>query len=81
MGGVELAPERKMSELGDRLSVPSGDEVVQSWMDSMQLLSLSEHPYLEAVQRWKKRAKVVVKWTGFVARATTAKTLLCEQIG
>ena len=45
---AELAPERKTSELGDGLPVPFGDEEVQSWLDSMQLLSPSEHPYPEA---------------------------------
>jgi hypothetical protein len=44
----ELASERKTSELGDGLLVPYGDEEVQSWLDSMQLLSPSEHPYPEA---------------------------------
>jgi hypothetical protein len=33
------------------------------------------------VQQRKKRAEVVVKWTGFDARATAMRTLLCEQIG
>jgi hypothetical protein len=45
---VELTSERKTSELGDGLPVPFGNEEVQSWLDSMQLLSLSEHPYPEA---------------------------------
>jgi hypothetical protein len=45
---AELASERKTSELGDGLPVPYGDEEVQSWLDSMQLLSPSEHPYPEA---------------------------------
>jgi hypothetical protein len=31
------------------------------------------------VQRWKKRTEVVAKWTGFVVRATTTRTLLYEQ--
>jgi hypothetical protein len=48
MEGAELASERKTSELGDGLPVPFGDEEVQSWLDSMQLLSPSEHPYPEA---------------------------------
>jgi hypothetical protein len=46
--GAELASERKTSELEDGLPVPFGDEEVQSWLDSMQLLSPSEHPYPEA---------------------------------
>jgi hypothetical protein len=33
-----------------------------------------------AVQRRKKRAEIVAKHTGFVARATAARTLLCKQI-
>jgi hypothetical protein len=41
-------PERKTSEQGDEILVPRGDEEVQSWLDSTQLLSPSEHPYLEA---------------------------------
>jgi hypothetical protein len=40
--------EQKTSELRDGLPVPRGDEEIQSWLDSMQLLSPSEHPYLEA---------------------------------
>jgi hypothetical protein len=46
--GAELASERKTSELGDELLVPFSDEEVQSCLDSMQLLSSSEHPYPEA---------------------------------
>jgi hypothetical protein len=48
MGGAEFAPKRKTSELGDGLPVPRGDKEVQSWLDSTQLLSPSEHPYPEA---------------------------------
>jgi hypothetical protein len=48
MGGVELVPERKTSEQGDEILVHRGDEEVQSWLDSTQLLSLSEQPYSEA---------------------------------
>jgi hypothetical protein len=85
-GAEELASEQKTSELGDGLPVPFGDEEVQSWLDSMQLLSPSEHPYPEAsalillaqvaMQRRKKRAEVVAKWMRFVARATCTRTLL-----
>jgi hypothetical protein len=32
------------------------------------------------VQRRKKRAEIVAKWTRFVARATATRTLLCEQM-
>jgi hypothetical protein len=45
---AELASERKTSELGDGLLVAFADKEVQSWLDSMQLLSPSEHPYPEA---------------------------------
>ena len=46
--GAELAPKRKTSELGDGLPIPFGDEEVQSWLNSMQVLSPSEHLYAEA---------------------------------
>jgi hypothetical protein len=46
--GAKLAPKRKTSELRDVVPVPRADAEVQSWLDSMQLLSPSEYPYLEA---------------------------------
>jgi hypothetical protein len=88
--GLELALEQKTSELGDGLPVPFGDEEVQSWLDLMQVLSTSEHPYPEAIALillasggapTEEADGGYCKMTGFVAIATDARTLLCEQIG
>jgi hypothetical protein len=56
----------------------------------MQLLSPSEHPYQEASTlillagggaTTKEAGGDCCEMDGFVARATAARTLLCEQIG
>jgi hypothetical protein len=82
--------ERKTSKLGDRLPVPFGDEEVWSWLDSMQLLSPSGHPYPEASAlillvggdaTTKEAGGGCCEMDEVVARATATRTLLCEQIG
>ena len=68
-----LASEWKTSELGDGLPAPFGDEEVQSWLDSMQLLSPSEHPYPEA--------SALILLAGGGATAEEADEGCCEMDG
>ena len=84
MGEAEFAPKRKTSELGDGLPVPRGDEEVQSWLDSMQLLSPSEHPYLEAsalILLAGGGATIEEVGTCYCEMDGVVARTLCEQIG
>jgi hypothetical protein len=81
---AELASEKKTSELGDKLPVLFGDEEVQSWLDSMQLLSPSEHPYLEAsalILLAGGGATIEEVGTGCCEMDGVVARTLCEQIG